>query len=59
LLLIPKDRIKLHETLVNKRRGLVKFSEAVFLVGLERQVLYVVMDVDILEFWKKIRFSEV
>jgi len=30
-----------------------------FLVRLERQVLYVVMDVDILEFWKKIRFSEV
>jgi hypothetical protein len=30
LLLIPKNRIKLNETLVNKRRGLVKFSEAVF-----------------------------
>tara|TARA_B100000686_G_scaffold250065_1_gene260172 strand:+ start:271 stop:450 length:180 start_codon:yes stop_codon:yes gene_type:complete len=59
LLLIPEDRVKLHETLVNKRRGLVKFREAVFLVGLKRQVLYVVMDVDILEFWKKIRFSEV
>ena len=62
MLFIPKDRIKLYETLVNKRRGLEKFNEVVFLAGLESQVLYGVLDVDILEFWKKlglVKFSKV